>query len=42
MKNLKSPEFHIFVIKRYFLEVIVISVKVKMKKYLKKKDQLRY
>ena len=42
MKNLENLKYHIFLIKNYFFVVFVISVEVKMKKYLKKKNQLKY
>ena len=42
IKNLESLESHIFVIKHYFFLAFVSTVEVKMKKYLKKKDLLRY
>ena len=37
----KNPKYQTFLIKQIFL-LFVISVAVKMKKYLKKKNQLRY
>ena len=42
IKNLKILECHIFVRKHYFFLVFVTSVELKMKKYLKKTNQMRY
>ena len=42
IKSLKSLKHHIFAIKHYFFIVFVTNVEVKMKKYLKKKNQLKY
>ena len=42
MKNLKSPKYGIFAIKHYFLLVFVTHVGVKMKNYLRKKNQLKH
>ena len=40
--NLKSLKYHLFKIKHDFVLVFVTSVEVKMKKYLGKKNQLKY
>ena len=42
INNLKSLKYHIFDIKCYFFSVFVLSVELKMKKYLKKKNHLKY
>ena len=42
INNLKSLKYHIFVMKYYFFAVFVLCVEVKMKKYLKKKNHLKY
>ena len=42
IKNLKSLEYHIFVIKHYFFLLFITSAEMKMKRYLKKKNQLKY
>ena len=42
IKNFKSLEFDILVIKHFFFLAFVTTVEVKMKKHLKKKDLLRY
>ena len=42
IKNFKSLEFDVLVIKHYFFLAFVTTVEVKMKKHLKKKDLLRY
>ena len=38
-KNFKNLKYHIFVIKHYFFLVFVMSIKVKIKNYLKKKNR---
>ena len=38
----KRIKYHIFVIKHYFFLVLVTNVEVKMLKYLRKKNQLKY
>ena len=40
IKNFKSLKYYIFVIKHCFFLVFVARVEAKMKKYLKKKNQL--
>ena len=42
IKNFKSLEFDILVIKHFFFLAFATTVEVKMKKHLKKKDLLRY
>ena len=42
VKDFKNLKYHIFVIKHYFFLVFVISVKVKMEKYLKKNNHLKF
>ena len=42
IENLKTLKYHIFSIKHEFFVLFVINVVVKMKKYLKKKNQLRH
>ena len=41
IKNFKSLKYYIFVIKHCFFLVFVARVEAKMKKYLKKKNQLK-
>ena len=41
IKNLKILKYHTFWNKQFFL-LCAVSVKMKMKKYLKKKNKLRY
>ena len=41
IKNFKSLKYYIFVIKHCFFLVFVARVEPKMKKYLKKKNQLK-
>ena len=42
IENLKALKYHIFSIKHEFFLSFVINVAVKMKKHLKKKNQLRH
>ena len=42
IKNSKSLKYHIFMIKHNCFIVFETSTEVKMKKYLKKKNQLKY
>ena len=40
--NSKTLKYHTFLMKHQFFLLFAISMKVAMKKYLKKKKQLRY
>ena len=42
VKNFKRLEHHIFAIKHYFFLVFVRNVELKMEKYLREKNQLKY
>ena len=42
IENLKNVKYYTSYKKPYFFLLFVASVKIKKKKYLKKKDQLRY
>ena len=41
-EEIKSLNYRIFLIKQYFFLVFLTSVEVKMNKYLKKNNQLKY
>ena len=41
-KELNKLKYHVFVSKYYFFLVFEKSVEMKMKKYLRKKNQLKY
>ena len=41
IENLETQKYHTFLEKQYFL-LFAVSLRMKMKKYLKKNNQLRY
>ena len=41
-KKLKALKYHTFLKKHYFFLLFAVNVRMKMKKYLKKNNQLRY
>ena len=42
IENLKALKYHRSSKKHYFILLFAVTVEMKMKKYLKKKNQLRY
>ena len=42
IENLKTLKYHTFLKKHFFFLLLEVSVRMKMKKYLKRKNQSRY